>query len=126
MDRVTIWRGCFKTPFCDSHHSKDFATQEEAEAYGLSAESAGIIDISPVEAEAPEARRRRISEEQRIRRTTCLLPPAEDLLALHAAKQTPPELWETIDPSAGVWKETRRRLDLIRNEKYNQALASTP
>lgn len=128
MDPVTktVWRGRYKSPLTGGHHRLDFDTEQEAVDYGLGPGSAGIISIEPVEVPDPAWVAARKAEAERIWRTSCMLPPPEDLLLLREARKTLPRDWESIDPSRGIWKETRNKLHGIRSLKYNQHLQQLP
>ena len=62
------------------------------------------------------------AEVARIERTTCILPPDEDLRLLAWAKTLAPEQADEIDPEAGRFQMTRNRLKDRRNELRNQWL----
>lgn len=47
---------------------------------------------------------------------SCIMPPVEDLRLLSWAKKLPPEEWDKIDPEAGIFASTRKRLKEIKNE----------
>lgn len=114
-----VWVVTCKTPGCDGHHRRNFDTEEEATAYGLGPESAGLMDVrETVVVDWPEVDRRRDAY-LRMERTSCAMPPESDLLLLSRAKATAPEDYRTIDPDAGAWPRTRERLRLIRNDKRN-------
>ena len=62
------------------------------------------------------------AELRRIRLTTCVMPPESDLRLLSWAKHLEPERYTEIEPSAGSWKMTRIRLNIIRNDKLNELI----
>lgn len=62
------------------------------------------------------------AELRRIRLTTCVMPPESDLRLLSQAKHLEPERYAEIEPSAGIWKQTRIRLNIIRNDKLNELI----
>lgn len=64
------------------------------------------------------------AELRRIRLTTCVMPPESDLRLLSQAKHLEPERYAEIEPSAGIWKQTRIRLEIIRNGKLNELIRS--
>lgn len=72
----------------------------------------------PKEWEAEQA------ELRRIRLTSCVMPPESDLRLLSQAKHLEPERYAEIEPSAGIWKQTRLRLEIIRNGKLNELIRS--
>lgn len=64
------------------------------------------------------------AELRRIRLTSCVMPPESDLRLLSQAKHLEPERYAEIEPSAGIWKQTRLRLEIIRNGKLNELIRS--
>lgn len=48
--------------------------------------------------------------------SSCIMPPEEDLRLLSWAKKLAPEEWEKIDPEAGIFASTRKRLKEIKHE----------
>lgn len=52
----------------------------------------------------------------RIFQTSCVMRPVEDLRLLSWAKKLPPEEWDKIDPEAGQFASTRKRLKEIKHE----------
>lgn len=62
------------------------------------------------------------AELRRIRLTSCVMPPESDLRLLSQAKHLEPERYTEIEPSAGSWKMTRIRLNIIRNDKLNELI----
>lgn len=83
---------------------------------------ADVIETGTDLVKDPEAFAAAKREAFRIRRTSCALPPPEDLAAIHAAKHTDPEDWDAImaiDPSVGIWPETRDRLRQIQRNLKN-------
>lgn len=53
---------------------------------------------------------------QKIFRTSCIMPPVEDLRLLSWAKKLPRDEWAKIDPEVGKFATTRQRLKEIKNE----------
>lgn len=124
MERVipvkTVWRATVKTPWCGGTHVRDFPTEEEALAYGEGPESAGLVCVERRTIIDPEEERRRWREYARIRDTSCLMPPDEDLVLLRDAKALPPERYAEIDEGAARWKQTRVRLREVKMRKFNE------
>lgn len=76
------------------------------------------------EAYDPEQWEAEQAELRRIRLTSCVMPPESDLRLLSQAKHIEPERYAEIEPSAGIWKQTRIRLEIIRNGKLNELIRS--
>lgn len=76
------------------------------------------------EAYDPEEWEAEQAELRRIRLTSCVMPPESDLRLLSQAKHLEPERYAEIEPSAGIWKQTRIRLKIIRNGKLNELIRS--
>lgn len=76
------------------------------------------------EAYDPEEWAAEQAELRRIRLTSCVMPPESDLRLLSQAKHLEPERYAEIEPSAGIWKQTRIRLESIRNGKLNELIRS--
>lgn len=76
------------------------------------------------EAYDPEQWEAEQAELRRIRLTSCVMPPESDLRLLSQAKHLEPERYAEIEPSAGIWKQTRIRLEIIRNGKLNELIRS--
>lgn len=76
------------------------------------------------EAYDPEEWEAEQAELRRIRLTSCVIPPESDLRLLSQAKHLEPERYAEIEPSAGIWKQTRIRLEIIRNGKLNELIRS--
>lgn len=76
------------------------------------------------EAYDPEQWEAEQAELRRIRLTSCVMPPESDLRLLSQAKHLEPERYAEIEPSAGIWKQTRLRLEIIRNGKLNELIRS--
>lgn len=76
------------------------------------------------EAYDPEEWAAEQAELRRIRLTSCVMPPESDLRLLSQAKHLEPERYAEIEPSAGIWKQTRIRLEIIRNGKLNELIRS--
>lgn len=74
------------------------------------------------EAYDPEEWAAEQAELRRIRLTSCVMPPESDLRLLSQAKHLEPERYAEIEPSAGIWKQTRIRLEIIRNGKLNELI----
>lgn len=62
------------------------------------------------------------AELARIERTTCPVPPPEDLRLVAWAKTLPAERYEEIKPEAGKFRQTRARLHQIKSGLYNEIL----
>ena len=102
-------------------------TPDELEAKILGGQAAGIYGgtvreyyereaIDPGEWAAYRA------ELARIERTTCPVPPPEDLRLVAWAKTLPAERYEEIKPDAGKFRQTRARLHQIKSGLYNEIL----
>ena len=104
-------------------HYTDYVKPDELDAF---LESHDVQDVFEETVPDPDYVRERRKAFDRIWSSSCLLPPTEDLQLLIAAKRTAPEEWETIDPQAGKFSMTRKRLELIRNEKMNAEQTPTP
>lgn len=76
------------------------------------------------EAYDPEQWEAEQAELRRIRLTSCVMPPESDLRLLSQAKHLEPERYAEIEPSAGIWKQTRLRLEIIRKGKLNELIRS--
>lgn len=76
------------------------------------------------EAYDPEEWEAEQAELRRIRLTSCVMPPESDLRLLSQAKHLEPERYAEIEPSAGIWKQTRIRLEIIRTGKLNELIRS--
>lgn len=60
------------------------------------------------------------AECRRIDKTTCALPPVDDLVLRRDAKRLPPSRFAEIDPAKAGLKQTRDLLHEIRAQKRNQ------
>lgn len=81
-----------------------------------------VIHTWEEEAYDPEEWASEQAELRRIRLTSCVMPPESDLRLLSQAKHLEPERYAEIEPSAGIWKQTRIRLEIIRNGKLNELI----
>ena len=102
----------------------EYIRPEELDAY---LDTHDVKGYDTVEVSDPDYIRERRKAISHLWATSCLMPPTEDLQLIIAAKRTAPEDWKTIDPQAGSWRDTQRRLELIKNEKKCEAIyPSTP
>lgn len=97
----------------------DYIRPEELDAY---LDTHDVKGYETVEVDDPDYIRERRKASSHLWETTCPMPPTEDLQLIIAAKRTDPADWDTIDPQAGSWRDTQRRLELIKNQKMNEAL----
>lgn len=110
--------------YCDSFSTLEGMSQEEVLAKWQDGHDRRIYgDI--VEGETrqgydPEEWAAYRHEVNRIYRTSCYMPPPEDLLLLAAAKRTAPEDYEKIDPDKASWRKTRDQLRVIRQHLLNE------
>ena len=123
----TIWWICCWNAYCDSKsiveglsHDEAWEKYEEGRArglYGSVYESGTRQGLDPEEVTAYN------KAVYKIRISSCLLPPPEDLMLIHKAKRTLPADYASIHPEEARWKYVRELLYSIRNEKYNQNVA---
>lgn len=121
---VTQYWAIVRNMYCDSRSRVTALSEEELEEKIEQGRReriyADIVEEGTCLVKEPEAWARARREGFRIRRTSCRLPPPEDLALISAAKKadpTDPEALRRIDPDAGRWEETRERLKGILAEK---------
>ena len=129
---VTIYKAIVWNAYCDSRTTLRARSEEELDAAiadGQARHLYGSVILYDTERRPdPDAVAAREAELERIRLTSCPLPPESDLLLLAAAKRTDMTDYDAIhaiNPSAGKWQATRARLKEIRNDKYNAYLEHT-
>lgn len=110
--------------YCDSKSRIEANTQEELDAMYEKGRDCGlygsIYEGGDRQGYDPQEMREYKKAFMKIWYSSCLLPPEEDLRLLAWAKALDPERWEEIDPERGCWKETQKKLSIIRNEKHYQ------
>lgn len=126
MERMTQHYAIVRNMYCerDSRSTVTARSREELWAKILDGqrrlEIGDVMETGTREAVDPDEWKARQDELRRIERTTCLLPPPEDMMLVHEAKRIDPEDWqavEAIDPGKASWPETRRRLEEIKRAK---------
>lgn len=123
---VTQYWAIVRNMYCDSRSRVTALSEEELEEKIEQGRRdriyADIVEEGTCLIKDPEAWAAAQREGLRIRRTSCMLPPPEDLALISAAKKTDPsdpDAIRRIDPDAGSWEKTRHRLKLILADKEN-------
>lgn len=123
---VTQYWAIVRNMYCDSRSRVTALSEEELEEKIEQGQReriySDIVEEGTCLIKDPEALAVANREALRIRKTSCMIPPPEDLALISAAKKTDPSDWfaiEGIDPDAGRWGETRNRLRMIRADKEN-------
>ena len=118
--RIPVFRVYVKGT--DGHYA-DFVKPEDIDAY---MDAHDVLDVWEDSMPDPAYVAARKEAFERAWSTSCIMPSEEDLLLLIAAKRCDPQDWESIDPDAGQWKETRQRLREIRHQKIDAAYGRAP
>lgn len=123
---VTQYWAVVRNMYCPGDSRSRLTARTEEELWAKIEEgrrrliTADVVETGTEQVRDPEAWARARREGFRIRRTSCRLPPPEDLALISAAKKadpSDPEAIRRIDPDAGRWEETRERLRGILAEK---------
>lgn len=128
MERITMHYATVRNAYCppDSRSRVSARTREELWTKILDGQRDGLYgDVIHTWEEPgydPEEWAAEQAELRRIRLTSCVMPPESDLRLLSWAKHLEPERYTEIEPSAGSWKMTRIRLNIIRNDKLNELI----
>lgn len=130
---VTQYYAIVRNMYCPGDSRSRLTARSEEELWAKIEEgrrrllTADVVETGTEQVRDPEAWARARREGFRIRRTSCRLPPPEDLALISAAKKadpSDPDAIRAIDPDAGRWEETRERLKgiLAEKERAYQAL----
>lgn len=130
---VTQYYAIVRNMYCPGDSRSRLTARTEEELWAKIEEgrrrllTADVVETGTEQVRDPEAWARAQREGFRIRRTSCRLPPPEDLALISAAKKadpSDPDAIRAIDPDTGRWEETRERLKgiLAEKERAYQAL----
>ena len=117
--QVPMFTVIVKDCSCECGHYSELVRPEDLDAF---CESHDVQDVWPTTIEDRDWVREHHEAFERIWRTSCMMPPAEDLKLVAWAKALPPERAGEIDPEAGSWGRTREKLHEIRAGKKNEYL----
>lgn len=104
--------------YADGHYTKR-VRPDELDAFMKANDIQDVYEVRVPDPAWVEERRRTFDT---IWKTSCLMPPEEDLRLTAWAKTLPPERYEEIHPEQGKFRQTRERLFDIQAALFNELL----